>query len=354
MIRIAGVAKSFAGPPVVPVLRDISLEAEAGGILTLLGPSGSGKSTLLRCVAGLEKPDAGEITLGRQRVFGPGVDLPPNRRNIGMVFQSYAIWPHMSVAGNVAYPLQSRGVSRADTARRVTRALEQVGLGHLADRDAPNLSGGQQQRVALARAIAAEPDVLLLDEPLSNLDAKLRAQMREELVDIQRRLGLTMLYVTHDQEEALALSDRVALMHDGELVEVGSPADLFERPRNRFTADFLGLANFLPGTPVHGEGRVIDTAFGRFSAETQALGGGGTAELFFRPHHAALHPPDDAENCGEGVVGHATFLGEVVELLVRRDEHAIRLRVHPTRIPEAGSTVRFAVPACHATLFVAG
>ena len=354
MIGIAGLGKTFEGAG-SPVLHDVSLQAEAGSIMTLLGPSGSGKSTLLRCVAGLETPDAGEITLGPDVVFSAGrrLNLPPNRRNIGMVFQSYAIWPHMSVAGNVAYPLESRGRPRAEIARRVARALEQVGLGHLADRDAPNLSGGQQQRVALARAIASEPEVLLLDEPLSNLDAKLRAQMRVELADLQRRLGLTMLYVTHDQEEALALSHRVALMHDGKLVEVGAPASLFDRPNHRFTADFLGLANFLPGSLAHAQGgeAAIDTPFGRFTAQTRASDQ-ASAEFFFRPHHAMLDPPAGTSNSGEGIVASATFLGEMIDVLLRRDAHAIRLRLHPTQLPAEGATLRFAVPAANATLFV--
>ena len=232
---------------------------------------------------------------------------------------------------------------------RVARALAQVGLGHLADRDAPNLSGGQQQRVALARAIAAEPDILLLDEPLSNLDAKLRGQMRTELADLQRRLGLTMLYVTHDQEEALALSHRVALMHDGSLIEVGPPAELFEHPRHRFTADFLGLANFLPGDLVGAD--AIDTPFGRFTAPAQASDQ-ASAELFFRPHHATLNPPPDTPNSGEGVVAEAIFLGEVVDVVLRREAHTIRLRLHPSQLPARGTSLRFAVPVGQATLFL--
>jgi iron(III) transport system ATP-binding protein len=325
MIRIESVSKSFAdGTQKVGVLHDVTLDAAQGSILTLLGPSGSGKSTLLRCVAGLETPDAGEIALGAQTVFSAArrIDLAPNKRNIGMVFQSYAIWPHMTVAQNVAYPLESRKRKRADIAPRVARALELVGLSHLAKRDAPNLSGGQQQRVALARAIVDEPDVLLLDEPLSNLDAKLRAQMRFELHALQRKLGLTMVYVTHDQEEALALSHKVALMRDGSLVEVGEPAAMFERPHHRFTADFLGFANFLPG---------------RLQAGAR-LG--------------ELDPPAGAPNAGEGTITDATFLGEVVDVMLRRADHALRLRLHPTRLPPSGETVRFAVPPHHGILFV--
>ena len=360
MIRIDKLSKSFADRGAqVGVLHEIDLEAPRGSILTLLGPSGSGKSTLLRSVAGLETPDAGEIALGSQTVFSASrrIDLPPNRRNIGMVFQSYAIWPHMTVAENVAYPLESRKRRRAEIAPRVARALELVGLAHLAGRDAPNLSGGQQQRVALARAIVDEHEVLLLDEPLSNLDAKLRAQMRVELHALQRQLGLTMLYVTHDQEEALALSHQVALMRDGRLVERGAPADLFERPARRFTADFLGLANFLPGRlPAEirpGRETVIDTPFGRFVAEARRSEV-TSPELFFRPHHVVLDPPPGTANAGEGVVAEATFLGEVADVVLCREGHRMRLRLHPSRLPQTGEVVRFAVPPRHALVFVPG
>jgi iron(III) transport system ATP-binding protein len=358
LIRIEAVSKSFNdGAQMVGVLHELTLDAPQGSILTLLGPSGSGKSTLLRCVAGLETPDAGEIGLGAQTVFSAArrIELPPNKRNIGMVFQSYAIWPHMTVAQNVAYPLESRRRKKAEIGPRVTRALELVGLAHLAKRDAPNLSGGQQQRVALARAIVDEPDVLLLDEPLSNLDAKLRAQMRYELHTLQKQLGLTMLYVTHDQEEALALSHKLALMRDGRLVEVGEPTELFERPRHRFTADFLGLANFLPGRlrngAILGQEAMIETPFGMFSAEARASDG-ETAELFFRPHHVEMNPPAGVANAGEGTITDATFLGEVVDVVLRRADHALLLRLHPTHLPAPGETVRFAVPPRHGILFV--
>jgi len=357
MIRIDALQKSFSsGRQHTRVLADIDLHAEPGCILTLLGPSGSGKSTLLRCVAGLERPDAGEISLGGQCVFSASrrLELPPNKRNIGMVFQSYAIWPHMSVAQNVAYPLESRGRKRADIAPRVQRALDQVGLGQLGDRPAPNLSGGQQQRVALARAIVDQPDVLLLDEPLSNLDAKLRGQMRAELGGLQRRLGITMLYVTHDQEEALALSHKVALMRDARVIEVGRPAELYDHPRHRFTADFLGFANFLPGTLTHpareGEISAIDTAFGRFHGVARTSDG-STPELFFRPHHAQMNPPND-ENIGEGVVTDAVFLGEVMDVTLRREQHALQLRLHPTRPPLPGEMIRFHLPPEHTILFL--
>lgn len=352
MISIAGLHKKFGQET---ILRGIDLDAPADSILTLLGPSGSGKSTLLRCVAGLETPDAGEIRLGSELVFSDRqrIDLPPERRHLGMVFQSYAVWPHMSVAGNVAYPLRSQHRARAEIERRVGAALRQVGLDALAGRGASDLSGGQQQRVALARAIVAEPALLLLDEPLSNLDARLRAQMRVELAGLRRSLGLTMLYVTHDQEEALALADRIALMRDGQVIEVGTPAEMYERPRHRFTAEFLGLANFLPGTIADRAGPLasIDTAFGRFTA--RAVPGEGTEpELFFRPHQPILQPPDEQTQIGEGIVSDMVFLGETLDVTLRQGDHSLRLRLHPAQRPQPGERLRFALPPDQAIIFL--
>ncbi len=248
MISVKDLQKSFAGARgEVKALRGVSFEVGKGELFTLLGPSGCGKTTTLRCIAGLEQPLSGEILIDDQPVYSAasGTFIPPERRNIGMVFQSYAIWPHMTVFQNVAYPL-AKEASRAEIGERVARILDRLSLGALSDRLAPNLSGGQQQRVALARALVAQPQVLLLDEPLSNLDAKLREQMRFELKALQESFGITTVYVTHDQEEALALSDRIGLMHEGALIEVGSPADLYLRPAHRVTADFLGTANFVP------------------------------------------------------------------------------------------------------------
>jgi iron(III) transport system ATP-binding protein len=249
VIRVAHVSKRFRSRrDDVLALDDVTFDVEPGSFFTLLGPSGCGKSTLLRCVAGLETPDQGEIEIGGRLVFSSatGLQMPPSRRRIGMVFQSYAVWPHMTVFGNVAFPLEVQG--RPQVRERVMRALTAVGLEPLADRYASLLSGGQQQRVALARAIVGEPDVLLLDEPLSNLDATLREQMRGELRNLQQSLHVTTLYVTHDQTEALSMSDRIAVMRDGRFVETGSPEDLYHRPTSSFTAHFVGGANILPGT----------------------------------------------------------------------------------------------------------
>jgi len=222
---------------------DVTLTIERGEFVTLLGPSGSGKTTILMAIAGFVQPTAGDILLDET----PITPLPPERRNFGMVFQGYALFPHMTVAENVSFPLRVRNVARADAERRVAEALDLVQLGHLRDRRPSQLSGGQQQRVALARALVFQPALLLLDEPLSALDKKLRAELQVELKALHRRVGLTFIYVTHDQEEALSMSDSIAILRDGRLVQHGPPGVLYERPATRFVADFLGKSNFLAG-----------------------------------------------------------------------------------------------------------
>ena len=225
------------------VLKGIDLHIEPGEFFAFLGPSGCGKTTLLRLLAGFEAAQTGRVIIGEQEVSY----LPPWQRNLGMVFQSYALWPHMTIRKNVAFGLEERSVPRDQIKERTDRALDLVGLLELADRRPSQLSGGQQQRVALARTIVIEPQVLLLDEPLSNLDAKLRIQMRHELLDLQRKLSITTIFVTHDQEEANTMADRIALMKDGIIQQVGSPIELYDQPVNRFVADFLGTANFFDG-----------------------------------------------------------------------------------------------------------
>ena len=233
----------------VTAVRGVTFTVAAGEHLTLLGPSGCGKTTTLRAIAGLEQPTSGEIRIGGSPVFSssPRVNVPAERRGLSMVFQSYAIWPHMSVFDNVAYGLRVRRRPEAEVATRVREALELVQLGDLGARSASKLSGGQQQRVALARAFVFSPSVLLFDEPLSNLDAKLRAEMRVELKELQRRLDVTSVYVTHDLEEALAISDRIVVMRDGAIEQVGTPGEIYDRPRNTFVADFVGSANLIRG-----------------------------------------------------------------------------------------------------------
>ena len=244
MARGVSIEHVTFGYGATPVLEDVSLEVERGQFFAFLGPSGSGKTTLLRLIAGFGTPAAGRILIGDRDV----TRLPPWSRNVGMVFQSYALWPHMSVRKNVAFGLERRKLSRTEIERKVADALDLVGLSAFADRRPAQLSGGQQQRVALARTIVVEPEVLLLDEPLSNLDAKLRVEMRSELKTLQRKLGLTAIYVTHDQEEANAIADSIAVLDQGRIQQIGSPMELYDRPANRFVATFLGTANLIEGT----------------------------------------------------------------------------------------------------------
>jgi iron(III) transport system ATP-binding protein len=366
MILVKDLQKSFAGARgEVRALRGVSFEVGRGELFTLLGPSGCGKTTTLRCIAGLEQPLSGEILIDGHAVFsaGRGTFIPPERRNIGMVFQSYAIWPHMTVFQNVAYPL-AKEASRGEVAERVKRILERLSLGALADRLAPNLSGGQQQRVALARALVAQPQVLLLDEPLSNLDAKLREQMRVELKALQESFGITTVYVTHDQEEALALSDRIGLMHEGALIEVGSPADLYLRPAHRVTADFLGTANFISaqvecnGSQPWDEMQVA-TPIGPFVAQRSSEWQPGmAAQLFFRPESVEfiedVSSANNSENCASGVVERVTFLGNSADVSVRCNDVKLRARTHPARTPAVNQQVRFFISPGACIVFPAG
>jgi iron(III) transport system ATP-binding protein len=271
-------AVSF-GYGATPVLDDVSLSVRQGEFFAFLGPSGSGKTTLLRLIAGFGTPDRGRIVIGGKDM----TRIPPWNRNVGLVFQNYALWPHMTVGQNVAFGLDRRGVSRAERDRKVRAALDLVGLVHLIDRRPAQLSGGQQQRVAIARTLAIEPKVLLLDEPLSNLDAALRAGVRQELVELQRRLGLTTILVTHDQEEANAAADRMAVLDSGKVLQVGPPAELYDRPVNRFVASFLGIANLLEGEVAGGIFRV-----GRAVLPLAEPAADGRATLALRPQSLRL------------------------------------------------------------------
>jgi ABC-type Fe3+/spermidine/putrescine transport system ATPase subunit len=257
-VELVGLSKRFGD---VVAVADVSLDVPEGQITTLLGPSGCGKTTLLRLIAGFFPPDTGEIRIKGARVN----HLPPQRRSTTIVFQDYALFPHLTVFENVAYGLRRRRVPASDIPRRVRDILDFLGLPDLEQASPLHLSGGQQQRVALARALVVEPDVLLLDEPLSNLDAKLRVRVRTELKEIQQSLGKTTIFVTHDQEEALSISDRLAIMEAGRFHQVGTPVEVYTHPSNRFVADFVGIANFLPGSvrAIAPEGLVIETALGR-------------------------------------------------------------------------------------------
>jgi len=334
MIRVHDLVKRFhVGRDQVRALDNIGFDIENHSFFTLLGPSGCGKSTILRCVAGLETPDGGDIDLGDDCVFSSsrGINVPPHRRRIGMVFQSYAIWPHMTVFQNVAFPLE---VQRQDNVRKRTMAaLETTGLAALADRYASRLSGGQQQRVAFARAIVSEPSVLLLDEPLSNLDAALREQMCAELRRLHDRLGLTTLFVTHDQGEALSMSDRIAVMRDGRFVETGTPEDLWSRPRTAFTAQFLGGANVFPGeAQPDGDGAIVRTAFGPLHTSQAAS---GAVSVFVRPENVALANDALAPNRFDATIVSQRFHGEVRDL---------ELQVGPVTTPLRCKTRSRAVP----------
>ena len=283
-----------------PVLEDISLEVERGQFFAFLGPSGSGKTTLLRLIAGFGTPTAGRILIGDRDV----TRLPPWSRHVGMVFQSYALWPHMSVAKNVAFGLERRKLGRAEIERKVADALALVGLSALADRRPAQLSGGQQQRVALARTIVIEPEVLLLDEPLSNLDARLRVEMRVELRQLQRKLGLTAIYVTHDQEDANSIADSIAVLDQGRIQQIGTPIELYDRPANRFVALFLGTANLIEGT-IEPSGRFVAEGFSLATIS----GPPGRVCVSIRPQDISVGPPDHGIAAR---IAEREFLGSIV------------------------------------------
>jgi putative spermidine/putrescine transport system ATP-binding protein len=299
------VGKNF-GP--VTALRPTTLAIDAGEFLTLLGPSGSGKTTLLNIAAGYVEPSVGRVLIGERDV----TSLPPRRRNVGMVFQSYALFPHLSVAENVAYGLRVRGVSRREIQKRVDAALEMVDLAGFGDRSPRQLSGGQQQRVALARALVIEPDVLLLDEPLGALDRQLRKHVQLEIRRLHQRLGRTMIYVTHDQEEALVMSDRIAVMRDGRIEQIGSGRELYETPANTFVARFLGESNLVQGpvTRLNGERAEIEAAsFGAVRGwAAPGLREGTEAAALIRPEAVRL------EGAFSGRVVERVYLGELVAL----------------------------------------
>ena len=294
------------------VLKAVDLEVRPGEFFAFLGPSGCGKTTLLRLVAGFNRADTGRVLIGGEDVSR----LPPWKRDVGLVFQSYALWPHMNVRRNVAFGLEERRLARPEIERRVAAALDLVGLAHLADRRPSQLSGGQQQRVALARTVAVEPKVLLLDEPLSNLDAKLRLQVRRELRELQQRLGITAIFVTHDQEEANTICDRIAVINDGAVQQVGTPMEIYDRPRNLFVAGFLGAANIFEGRLVaDGPDRVFETPAGRVPVAPGREVPPG-AKLVFRPQNAVLAAPAAPVAPGRvrltGTIRHHEFLGGVV------------------------------------------
>ena len=322
----------------------VSLEIFEGEFFFLLGPSGCGKTTLLRMIAGFYEPEGGRVLFGDRDV----TNVPPNERNTGMVFQNYALWPHMSVQKNVEYGLSMRSVNREEMDKRVCRALEMVQMTPYADRSPNQLSGGQQQRVALARALVIEPDVILMDEPLSNLDARLRLEMRQQILDLQREIGKTMIYVTHDQKEALAMSHRMAVMDSGHVVQVGTARELYQNPQSQFLADFIGEINLIAGTvSAVGEETSVDTKLGVINGRParDGLQKGDKVFCAVRPEGLSFveGEPPPGDNTVTGDVRNVVYLGEVEQYVIDlADETPLRVVEYDPVNPKAkrGDTVR--------------
>lgn len=358
MLEVVGLRKTFkSDKEEVFALDDVSLFAEPGEIVTLLGPSGCGKTTTLRCIAGLEHPNSGEIHIDGSTVFSSAqdVDTKASQRKLAMVFQSYAIWPHMTVFRNVAFPLRAAKVPRSELEQRVQRALEMVGLAHAAQRPATKLSGGQQQRVALARAIVQRSSLLLLDEPLSNLDAALRIQMRSELKSIQREVGTTSIYVTHDQEEAMSLSDRVYLFKDGRIVDSGIPEELYLRPKSNFAACFLGAANILSVRGITAEAghfrATLENGLSFAAVRTGALPS-GEINIMVRPEHVeisetALGLSSSPNLSANGTIVRRSFSGNLVDYTVNLSDQFLEIRAQTLshKLVPVGAKVTVNVPA---------
>ena len=334
MLCVRAIRKTFrTKTETVAAVADVNFDIGKGQMLTLLGPSGCGKTSTLRCIAGLERADSGTIVVDGATIFDSSSDLfvPANRRGMGMVFQSYAIWPHMTVFENVAYALQGKGYSSADLKRLAYEALARVQLDAYADRPATRLSGGQQQRVAIARAIAGHPKAVLFDEPLSNLYTQLRADMRTEIRRLQQEIGMTALYVTHDQSEALAISDTILIMRKGEVIEQGSPVEIYRRPKHIFTASFIGQSNLIPGKVISRDGpssiASVDTSLGvlRGIDPNQNLTAGEEVMLCIRPEDLSLSGETErSANLISGAVIVSVFLGSVVEAHIMCGEHRIK------------------------------
>ncbi len=350
-VTIKGLSKSYGAE--TAAVSDLDLVIRDNSFVTLLGPSGCGKTTTLRLIAGYMRPDAGTIHIGDKLMSSPTGVVPPEHRGMGMVFQNYAVWPHKTVYENVVFGLKLRKVPHDKARQQVTQALAHVNLSGLEDRLPSQLSGGQQQRVALARSLVVEPGILLLDEPLSNLDAKLREHMRRELKELQRRTGITFVYVTHDQAEALALSDQIAVMHAGRLQQFGTPDEVYTRPRNRVVADFMGHVNFLlgkmePGSLVRlGGGAPVGLA-----APT-AIAPGTAVELAVRPEDVTLRPsvgePNGAMTARVAV---RTFLGNINEYFVTlASGESVRVQTPPKLNFAVGDTVALSFDAANISVF---
>jgi iron(III) transport system ATP-binding protein len=346
-LRLEHLAKRFGK---VTAVDDVSLAVNPGELFFLLGPSGCGKTTLLRLLAGFYEPDAGRVLFGDKDVTA----LPPHRRHCGMVFQNYALWPHMTVLENLTFGLKVQGIEKAERRRRATAMLEVVQMGEYARRRPTQLSGGQQQRVALARALVIGPDLLLLDEPLSNLDAKLRLQLRTEIRRIQRSAGVTSVYVTHDQDEALAMADRLAVIREGRIVALGNPRDLYLNPPDVWVAGFLGATNLLEGhiRKCDGAGALVETAFGpvRTTQAPPDLAAGAAVTISVRPESVRLLAPEGSappDNVFPATVLARTFQGETEQARVRLGAIEVTISDRPTALPPVGpgDAARAHIPA---------
>ncbi|MDD3313722.1 ABC transporter ATP-binding protein [Pseudodesulfovibrio sp.] len=360
-IQIENLCKRYtSGGKTINALDDVTLTIPANKIFTLLGPSGCGKTTLLRCIVGLESPDSGEIRIGGETVWSGGnnIYVPPEKRGLGMVFQSYAIWPHMTVFDNVAYPLQTRKTDRAEIRRRVAKTLSFVQLEGFEDRPATKLSGGQQQRVALARALVAEPKVILFDEPLSNLDAKLREETRKDLRVFLTELGITAVYVTHDRIEALALSDLIAVMRNGRIIEKGTPRDIYFHSEHNFVADFIGRTNLIDGVVKSREAdaTTVECPLGEVRCASQAdIAPGDKVVLSLRPEflHIAedgAAPEDGTANRITGRIDSLVFVGEAMEGEVLVGDTRLFVKVRPDSELKEGDAVSMTVTPAHCLL----
>jgi len=351
LLTVKGLCTEYIGErgQAIRAANDVAFDVPPGKLFTLLGPSGCGKTTTLRSIAGLERPQQGEIAVGGDVVYSAArrIFVPPNQRGLGMVFHSYAIWPHMTVLENAAFPLRvgRRRFSRREIEERVNRVLATVDLSEMAGREATKLSGGQQQRLALARALVMEPRLLLLDEPLSNLDAKLRERMRFELKRLQRELGITTVYVTHDQSEALALSHAIAVMNRGRIEQIATPREIYERPVNQFVADFVGTTNFLDATFSGSDGApgfyLVRCELGELKAQAhEKLSPADKVVLSVRPEdiHLSESRPE-GENVWQGTVDQKVFLGETADWQVAIGERRLQSRVHPSLRTRVGEPI---------------